>query len=172
LLRSSNNDFPDYLILGKVLKPRGLKGEVKIFPFFKDFNRLLLLEEVYLNVSKTWEKYWVERSVVREGFWYVFFKNVDSLEKAEQLRNSFVSIPGKEAPSLPPCHHYHFQLYHLFVKDAVGKFLGKVVDVVNHEVVDYLIVEGDSLFSIPLVDTLIENINLDKGEIFLKVPWV
>ena len=74
--------------IGTVLKPRGLQGEIKIGMTYNHTEIFNELNEVSLNG----QKYLVERGSVQNGFAYLNLQGIDSVEKAEKLRNQTVMV--------------------------------------------------------------------------------
>ena len=79
--KSQNNA----VIIGKVLKPRGLAGEVKC-------QILTNKRDAFSYVPK------VEKLTFGGGFAYIKFKNVNSIADAERLRGREITIPREQMP--------------------------------------------------------------------------
>lgn len=164
--------MPEFLLLGKVGRAHGRTGTIKANFFLQNVSKLLSLSEVWLRLNSTWNKFFIHHHEVRSGAWYLSLEGIDSISKAEDLRNAEIGVPYAHVEPLPENTYYHFQLEGLNVMDAAGQDLGEVIQVVNHPASDYLLVrtkapEG-ALTTIPLSAGVIQKIELEKNRIILK----
>ena len=78
----------ELIVIGTIVKPQGIKGEVKIIPYTDDLTRFYALKSVYIdNGAHTVEK-------VRTGNNEVFikFKEIPDRNTAESYRGKDISI--------------------------------------------------------------------------------
>ena len=71
----------NYTIIGEILKPQALKGEVKVSPITRDATQYLNYK--YLYVGKELEKYNIEYARLQDGFVIVKFDNINDANSAE-----------------------------------------------------------------------------------------
>lgn len=116
-----------------------------------------------------WRPAKIRASAVRGAFWYVRFDGIDSVGGAQRLRGSHVAVRAGDLKPLPDQAFYHHELRGLRVVDRSGKALGKVVSVVNHASLDFVVVEGESLFTVPLTRSVVERVDREAGQMVLKV---
>ncbi len=74
--------------IGTVLKPRGLKGELKVEILYNRPAVFNNLKTVYLHDRP----YQVEKSSVQNGFAYLYLTMVTTVEQAEKLRRQEVKV--------------------------------------------------------------------------------
>ncbi len=90
------------LVIGTVLKPQGIRGEVKIKPYtdsaeaFREIGRIFLSGTEYKILSVR----------TGDGFVYLGLRGVADRNAAELLRGKDVVIPREEAPALPEGSYY------------------------------------------------------------------
>ena len=77
----------EYLLIGQVLRPQGIKGQVKVRPDTDDPERFLDLETVYLKKGEAYEPVPVDEISVREDGVYLRLANAQSRDEAEKQRN-------------------------------------------------------------------------------------
>lgn len=77
----------DKIKIAKVLRPVGLKGEIKCKPYI-DFNFFSDLNNIYIEGVK----YTLLRSRTYKNFVYILLKEVRDISRASSLRNKDVSI--------------------------------------------------------------------------------
>ena len=101
---------PNYASLARVLRPRGLRGEVAA-EILTDFpEHLSALRDVYLSDGSSPPRrarvlsVWISNS--RGGQAIFRFEGCDSLTAAEELRGLEIQVPIAERLTLPPASHY------------------------------------------------------------------
>jgi len=164
-LNSSDKIIP----LGRILKPHGIKGELKILFYNESSNALKNNQIVFLNNSNNEIfKYKIER------IFYFFKKNrikffdIDTIEEGEKLRGNILSILRSDLPKLNKDEYYLNDLigYHLI--DSSNKNYGIVSDVLAFPANNVLSVTLENKeYLIPLIDDVIVEINQDNKKIII-----
>ena len=118
------------ITIGKVVKPFGVKGEMKIEPMTDFPERFTGLTRVYL-VSPAGKEVACEVKSVRYagGAPFLLFSGYDSPEKAKAVNGWFIKVPEEEAVRLPEGTYYWFELIGMEVISEDGEKLGTIVDV-------------------------------------------
>jgi 16S rRNA processing protein RimM len=78
-------------------------------------------------------------------------------------RGASLAVPRTSLPELGEGEYYAFQLVGLAVEEEGGRFLGRVVEVVDYPANDVL--ELDSGTSLPLVEACVRSVDVDGGRI-------
>ena len=73
-------------LVGTIVKPQGVKGELKIYPADKNLDIYENLKDVYIDN----ENYTIKNLSRRQGFLYVLLKGVDNRNIAETFRQKKV----------------------------------------------------------------------------------
>lgn len=151
------------LKIGEVLKPQGIKGEIKVKSFFdvpEDYSGLssLLIDGV---------EYPVVGVRIREGFVYLRLRGIDSIEAAELLRGKMLEINRESAPRLPDGRYYIEDILGLEVADEKGARLGVLNDVNQYGAADIYSVKGEKNFMFPALNSVIIKIDIDGRKIVL-----
>ncbi len=113
------------LTVGSVLKPQGIRGELKVKPFtdsaetFRAFQSVLIGGETYKVLSVR----------TGDGMVYLALRGVPDRNAAELLRGKAVEIPREEAPELPAGSYYIADLLGAEIVTAEGETLGTLKDV-------------------------------------------
>ena len=127
------------LTIGKVLKPRGLKGELKFETYSSDPARFSCLKK--LGIDNT--EYAVERISVEGNVAYCVLFGVDSVEKAESLRGKLVTCDRNDLPALEEGEHYIVDMIGLAVV-VNGETKGRISDILQYGSADvYGVKNGD-----------------------------
>lgn len=152
------------LTIGKVLKPRGLKGELKFELYSDDASRFEHLKSVRLNGVD----YAIEKINLEGIFGYIKFCGVDSVEAAELLRNKAMSVDRADLPKLPANKHYISDIIGLDVLVG-GSVIGEIVDVLQYGSADVYVVKAtdDASISFPAIKDVIKSVDIQGGIITL-----
>lgn len=151
------------LTIGKVLKPRGLKGELKIELYASDSARFSRLKRLKIDGIE----YDVDRISLEGAIGYVSLEGIDTVEKAEELRGKLITANRNDLPKLPDGKYYIVDMIGLDVIVA-GEVVGEVCDVLQYGSADvYVVKNGANSFSFPAISGLVKQVDLDLGKIVL-----
>ena len=149
--------------IGTVLKPRGLQGELKIGI---TYNRPAVFNDLKA-VCINGQTYTVARGSLQNGFGYLRLNGVETIEKAEKLRNQVVMV---EASAL------HLQADEVLSSDLIGfdvvhlgKKIGTVTAVENYGGGDFfeIAVTGKEFVLLPNEDDFIAETNMTTRTLVL-----
>ena len=151
------------LTIGKVLKPRGLKGELKLELYSSNPARFLHLKKLKIDDCQ----YDVARISVEANFAYCLLEGIDSAEKAESLRGKLVTCARSDLPPLEEGEHYIVDMIGLDVF-ANGECVGEITDVLQYGSADvYVVRNGAASLSFPAIGGLIKEVDLQGGKMML-----
>lgn len=149
------------LTIGKVLKPRGLKGELKFETYSSDPARFCDLKK--LSIDKT--EYAVLRISIEGNVAYCVLDGVDSVEKAESLRGKLVRCNRDDLPALDEGEHYIVDMIGLAVV-VNGEVKGRISDILQYGSADvYVVKNADVTFSFPAIKGVVKQVDIDGGKI-------
>ena len=89
-----------YLIVGEILKPQGVRGEIKVRPITNDPDRFWDLERVYLKQGERYEARAMRCTRVHDDFAYITLEGVNDRNGAEALRGVLLYVRREEAVAL------------------------------------------------------------------------
>lgn len=126
--------------LGKITKPHGLRGEVKLRMHWDQSDALgsATALTVVLPRGDRRELKLQHARRVDKGY-LVKFEGIDDCDAAETLRGSLVEISRSALPALEPGEFYLCDLVGMCVRVA-GQDLGHVVEVMSHPSVDSVVI--------------------------------
>ena len=159
------------LLIGVVIKPQGIAGQVKIKPETDDPDRYLGLQTVLVQTSEQQpaKSMPIEQIAVREGFVYATLNGSTSRNEAEAQRGWLLSVPRTEAVPLPPDHHFIADLIGCRVVDTQGNALGVLTEVLQPGANDvYVIDRQPGRMMIPALKKAIPTVDVDKGIIVVN----
>ncbi len=156
---------PEFLIVGYILAPWGIRGEVKV-EVVTDFpERFTPRKVVYLN-ARPLE---IESCRPHKQHLVVKLATIDSVEDAEKLRGQDLTIPRSELYPLPAGQYYTFQIIGLKVVTTEGQTVGRVTDIMKTGSNDVYIVEGKrGEILIPAIEDVVKSIDLAKGKMVIE----
>jgi len=129
-------------IIGKVLKPRGLKGELKVEIITSFPEHFQELEKLFVKNNSDWKAFVVKAVRLNNRFALVRLQGIDSQEQAETLRNHYLYIEEKDLRPLTKDEFYIHDLMNMQVVDENGTQLGHIVDVESYTGNDVYVLEG------------------------------
>ncbi len=156
-------------IVGKVLKPRGLKGELKV-QILTDFPERFKDRDAYWVglTTDTKTHLHVEFAQLHQGIVLIKFKGIDSLEDAELLREQFLFVDESDLTVPDKDYYYDHQLIGFKVintNDVQCGILKAVIHMPANDVynVDY---EGRSVL-IPATYEFVVKIDVENQVIYV-----
>ncbi len=165
---------PDYLIIGEILRPHGVRGEVRMRIMTDYPEHLKRLEHVYLVDSPDEEypdKLALKNLRFNKEYALLTLEGYSSRNDAELLRRKLVMIGMEQAPPLAEGEYYLFQLIGMtVVADQVT--LGRVKEVLQTGANDVYIIESDRYgeLLIPAHEETIEVIDFEAEVITMCLP--
>jgi 16S rRNA processing protein RimM len=165
--------FADLVLVGRVVKPQGRKGEVKVEPFSDREDRFPTLARAYLPAPDGGAReVKVERCWPHKHHFVLKLAGVDSISEAESLRDAELRIPEAELAALPEGSYYYYQLAGLRVVDERGGELGVVASVMETGAETRVLVvrgpEGETL--LPFAAAFVRSVDLARGVLTVVRP--
>lgn len=165
----------DTVPIGKVVKPHGLRGEVKVYPF-TNLYELFKKGDVFLfNPENGWKgKVEIERARKMNKLVILKLSGYNFRDDAERIRGFEIRLEKEKLPKLGEWEYYIFQLVGCDVFYEDGSRVGKVVDVIETGSNDVIVVENDEgeeeMF--PLIRDYIVELKLDDKKVIVrKIEW-
>jgi len=157
--------------LAEVMRPHGVRGEVRLRPFNRDSDLLLALDEVLVRFAEGDEQ---EISVdsARRANDAILMKlcSVDDRERADDLRGATVCARRSDFPSLEPGEFYACDVEGARVVVGGGEELGQVIELKTYPTVDVLVVtakDGGRPWEVPLVASVVREVDIPAGLVTL-----
>jgi len=162
----------EYISIGRILKPLGVRGEVKILPLTDFPERFSAMEKVLLDLGGRFETRFVEKVASRGRFIAMKLSGIDDINAALALKDALLKITREELVPLPEGEYYVFDLIGLDVYTTAGRHLGKVKDVLQTGANDVYVVEGDvhRELLIPALKQVVLSIDQAAGKIVVELP--
>ncbi len=159
----------DFLAVGRVLRPHGVRGELLLATLTDFPDHLAEVKTVYLGDDAAAHPLAAAR--VHRGQLIIRLADVPDRDAADAFRGQLVQIKAVAAAPLPPGTYYHHQLIGLAVVTDAGEPLGALSDVLETGANDVYVVTGPTReILLPAIRSVILTIDLPARQIIVHVP--
>lgn len=145
------------IAIGRILKPNGLKGDLKVelFKFEEDkFNR-----DISYFIEGEEKSFEIIRHRSSDKFFYIAFKDYEDINKVEKFKGKHLYIKQEDLKELVDGEYYVKDLIGLKVVDEDGSELGKIDDVLTDYPNEVYVVSNHL---IPAIKDYVLEINLQE----------
>lgn len=159
--------------IGKILKPQGLHGQLRVLPLTDFPERFREMDKVIVNREGNLSQLEIEEVSYHQQYVLLKLKGISDASSADKLRGSLLQVRQDQLKPLPPGHYYHFQIIGLDVLEDDGRYLGKVVDIKETGSNDVYVVcdeETGKELLIPALKKVVQQIDIEKGQIIVTLP--
>ncbi len=162
---SPSTGEPDFLAVGKLRRPHGVRGEI-LMDVYTDFPERLL-PGVVLYAGDQYKRLHLRSARWHGSALLVAFEEYSGREEVGELRNHVVYVPTGTRPPLPEGEFYHHQLIGMSVVEENGNLLGVVTEILETGANDILIVKTleSREVLLPVIDEVILAIDLARNEV-------
>ena len=157
----------DYIRIGFVQKPQGIKGELKVEMLTDYPERFSDLKRVYIESGNAYESIGVRSAKVRSDAVYMMFEGICERNGAEALRGKYICVTRDEAVKLPEGRYFISDLIGCEVYDDLGNLLGVLQDVLHTGPVDIYSIKGHKSFMAPAIKSLLISVDIQAKRIVL-----
>ena len=156
----------EFMIVGQISKPHGVKGEVKILPLTDDVKRFRKLKYVIIDdkeVKIVWCKLQVDRAILK-------LEGIEDMNAAERLKTKYVKIRREDAVKLSRDSYFIMDLIGCTVVDTEDKKLGKIVEVIKTGSNDVYWVKDENKkeILIPAIGDIVLDVNIAEKKVTIK----
>ena len=151
---------PEYLVIGFLRRPHGLRGEM-LMDVHTDFPERIKTGATFY-VGESYQPLILASHRPHSKGMLVRFRGFKTPEDAGAYRNQWVYVTAASRPELPEGEYYHHQLIGLNVVDEQDTPLGAIVDIIETGANDVYVVRDESGREIllPAIPAVILDIQL------------
>ena len=152
------------LVIGEVLKPQGIRGELKIKTFtdfpqdVKAFKTVYIDDVAYKILSFR---------VGNDGAAYVGLRGIPDRNAAELFRGKKIEGEREDAPPLEEGQYYIVDILGLSCETEEGEFLGTVTDISNLSSDIYTIEKAGKKILFPAVKGVVKKVDIQNKKLIV-----
>ncbi len=162
----------ELVAIAKIVKPRGLRGEVVagvLTDFPERFDRLENVTAVFADGKRSDLK--IEDFFFQKDRIVLRFEGFNSIEEAETLRDVEICVPESSAAELAEDEFFDWQLTGCDVETIEGERIGTVREVMRTGGTEILVVEdGEREFLIPFAQAICPEVDIEAKKIRVDPP--
>ena len=153
------------ITLGKIVRPHGVKGDVKVILSLNDLSFLNKTDVVYINN----QPYTIQNvKQVSDGI-ALKLEGINSMNDAENYRNKNVCVERKHLQKLDENEFYAEDLIGCTLYFENNKEVGKIFDIQNYGATDILVIkDGTEEYLCPFLNNLIVDADLTNKKIVIN----
>lgn len=158
----------DFLETGKIVGTHGIKGMLRVQGWCDSAEFLQQFKYIYTDINGN-NKYEIKSVNPHGNVVLMALKGIDTIEKAEALRNKVIYIARKDA-KLPEERYFIADLIGCVVTDAdSGAILGELVDVSETGANDvWHIKKDDKEYLIPAIDEVVISVDVINNSVIIR----
>jgi 16S rRNA processing protein RimM len=157
----------DFIAIGRIVKPVGTRGEVKILPLTDDQQRFHILSKVWIgrNTSDVEEKKILMSRI--DARWVVLhLQGVETVEESERLKDAFVYVPADDAVQLQKGSYFIHEVIGCSVVTEEDVSIGVITDLLSLPSNDIWVVKkGTKEILLPAVKAIIRQVDIEQKRI-------
>ena len=162
----------ELVAIAKIVKPRGLRGEVvaslltDFHDRFDDLETVIAVAADGTRADLTIENFWFQKDRI-----ILKFAKVDSVEKADDLRDLEICVPETDAAELEEDEFFDWQLVGCEVETVEGDAIGRVRELMRTGGTELLVVENEGReYLIPFAEAICTTVDIENKRIVVDPP--
>lgn len=159
------------VLIGQIVNVHGIKGEVKVYPYTDDVDNLAKkLKRIYLDeqMSKSYDV----TCRIQKGMILAKISTIDSVEKAEMLRNKYIYISEEDLDTLEEDSYYVKDLIGLDVIDIRNdNLIGRLEYIFNtgaNDVYEIATTDNKKVY-LPAIKQVIKKVDIKARKIYVEL---
>lgn len=165
----------DFVALGTIVRPHGLKGEVKVKLTCSGLERIVSCQSLRLvQDGREIKRVTVARSFLHtDGDAIIRLREVAGVEEADSLRGAYLAVLASEKDQLPPDTYFLDDLLGMSVVSSQGQDLGFVEEVMEGLANGVCVVrKGEKEILLPALKSVILQVDLRGRKMVVELPEV
>lgn len=152
------------LTIAAVLKPQGVRGELKLKVYLDEGRDILGVKTLYIDGAP----YEVMGGRAQGEFAYISLKGVADRNAAELFRGKEVTALREDLPALEGGRHYIADLIGCSLVAENGELLGKITSITPAKTDIYTIFNGKREITFAAADGVIKSVDVEGGKIVVN----
>jgi 16S rRNA processing protein RimM len=155
----------DLISIGRVIRPHGVRGKIKLEYFGEDVYHFPPSREVFVEVKAGHLRgYEILNTSPQPPWLLIQLKGIEKREEVESLIGKEVFIKKESLPDLAEGEYYWVDLLGMSVETQEGKKIGQVKEIFPTGANDVYVVEGKrgEIF-LPAIEEVIQSVDRKRG---------
>ena len=154
----------DLLPIGRVIKPHGIRGKIKV-KYFREDPGLFIYREVSIrNCAGKPVSYDIQEAVSQPPRIILKLKGIERTEDAQALVGKEVLIRKETLPELPEDEFYWVEILGMVVETEEGRKIGRMKEILETGANDVWVVEGKRKeILLPATQEVIRSVDRKRG---------
>lgn len=168
-MTSGRNTLPEYLELGRIVRPHGIRGEMVLEANSELLPGLAPGTVIFCGQDK--KKLVVERIRPHRGRLLLKVETIADRNQAEPLRQQALYLRSDQVDPLPEGSYYYWQIMGLEVYTEAGARLGVVKHIIETGANDVYVLQNDDgqEILIPAIEEVIRQVDLESERITIHL---
>lgn len=164
----------DWFAVGKITKPQGLRGEVRVLSN-TDFpeQRFAIGNTLYLNLEGSTERMplTITSHRTHKQFELLKFEGYDNINEVESWRNGILSVPEEDLIPLDEGEFYYHEIIGCSVVTEEGAPVGDIAEIIETGANDVWVVKdnGKKDRLIPYIDEVVKEIDVENKRVTIHL---
>jgi 16S rRNA processing protein RimM len=159
----------DFLLIGKVAKPHGLRGQVKVYSYASSYETFFAGREIFLGQGEEMKPLLISEVKVQSQSLLLHFQGLDNRQQVEAICGSSLYLREKDLQALPEGEYYWYQLIGSRVYNDQGRYLGILEEIFSTAAHDIWVIRNASQeLLLPAVGDFVISVDLPLGEILVR----
>lgn len=160
---------PRFLVIGRILKPHGVRGEMRVDIISELPERFTWLDEVYIGQDNPTRKT-VESIRFHKSWALLKLAGCDDRNSVNLLRSQLVQVPESEGLPLQDGEYYLYQLIGLKVYTEDQEYLGDISEVLETKANNVFVVKtSDAEILLPDIGDVIRDIDFESAIVTVRL---
>lgn len=160
-------DTHGLVVIGKVAKPFGVRGEIKAHSFTASIEPFQRSTRLFLDD----EPFTVKGVRPHQGAVLLMLAGIESPEKVKTLAGRLIRTEAANFPPIEDDEYYLHELIGAEVRDTAGTLLGRVTRLIETGANDVLEIHGPlGEILLPLIESVVPDVDLEAGVITVDPP--
>lgn len=155
------------LLIGQIVRPQGIHGQLKVMPLTDDPARFMKLKTVLLQTKQKTVTYQITKCDCRQGNVYLHLAGIEERTEAEKLRGAFLAVERNQAVELPQDTDFICDLVGCRVVTNQGNVLGTLHEVLQNGATDVYVIHGEKNVMVPALKKLFLEVDIDKKQMLV-----
>jgi len=155
----------DLIPIGRVIRPHGVRGKIKLEYFGEDVNRFPPSREVFIEVKAgNVRAYEILETTPQAPRLILHLKGIEKREEVESLVGKEVFIKREALPELEEGEYYWMDVLGMSVETEEGRKIGQVKEIFSTGANDVYVVEGKrGEILLPATREVIQSVDRERG---------